>query len=121
MEEALVDIVMKSISVVIHLVCDGMVSWVRSIGELCLTQIVDQWVYWLTNPPSEEELLNIKCLIAVFPGTNKNDGSIDPDINLRGHPSEGTEVSVEEEMKPRSVIGVFSLPLDRWDERFIYK
>ena len=35
--------------------------------------------------------------------------------------SEGTELSIEEYMKPQRVIGVLPLPLDRWYERIFWK
>ena len=52
MEEALDDIGMKYINVLIHMECDGEASWVKSLGESWTTQIVDQWVDWITNPSS---------------------------------------------------------------------
>ena len=49
-EEDLADIGIKSRNMVIHTKCGGKESWVRSLGELWPTQIVYQWVDWLTNP-----------------------------------------------------------------------
>ena len=49
-EEDLSDIGMKTINVVIHMECYGEASWVKLLVEVCLTQTVDQWVDWLTNP-----------------------------------------------------------------------
>ena len=49
-EEALDDIGMKSINVVINMECDGEAYWVKSLGELWTNQSVDQWVVWITNP-----------------------------------------------------------------------
>ena len=49
-EEALADIGIKIINVVIHMECDGESSWVKSLGELWPTEKIYQWVYWLTNP-----------------------------------------------------------------------
>ena len=40
---------------------------------------------------------------------------------VMGTTSEGTEGSVEEDMKPKEVIGVFYLPLKRWDEIILWK
>ena len=51
--------------------CDGEASWEKSLGELWPTQSVDQWVDWLTNPSSGEELHNIDWIIALFPSTKK--------------------------------------------------
>ena len=66
--------------------CNGKESWVRSLGEVWPNQIVDQWIYWLTNPPSVEELPNMYWLITVLHGTKKNDGMIDPEIKSWGQP-----------------------------------
>ena len=85
-EEDLDDIGMNSIKAVIHLECDGKSSWTRSLGELRPTQSEDQWVDWITNPPSGEEVPNIDWLIAVFPSTKKNDGRPDPRIKSWGQP-----------------------------------
>ena len=49
-EEALEDIGMKTINVGINMDCVGEASWVKSLGEVWPTQIVDQWVDWLTKP-----------------------------------------------------------------------
>ena len=59
---------MKSRKVVINMECDGKAYFVVSLGELFTIQTMDQWVDWLTNPPSGEELPNINWLVAVFPG-----------------------------------------------------
>ena len=59
MEEDLDDIGMKTRNVVIHMECDGEASWVKSLGEVWPTQSLDQWVDWLTNPSSREEVPNI--------------------------------------------------------------
>ena len=48
-EENLADIGMKARNVVICMECDGEESWVKSLGEVCPTQSVDQWVGWLTK------------------------------------------------------------------------
>ena len=53
-EEALDDIVMNPRKVVIHMECDGKAYWVRSLGKVRPTKSVDQWVDWLTKPPSEK-------------------------------------------------------------------
>ena len=79
-EGALADIGMKTINVVIHMECYGEVSLVKSLVEVWPTQSVDQWVDWLTNPSSVEEVPNIDWLISVFPVANKNCGLTDPDI-----------------------------------------
>ena len=79
-EEALNDIGMKARNVVIHMECDGEELWVKLLGEVCPTQGVDQWVDWLTSPSSVEEVPNTNWLIAVLPGTKKNDGSLDSGI-----------------------------------------
>ena len=71
-EEALDYIEIKSRKAVIYLECDGKASWVRSLGEVRPTQNVDKWVDWLINPPLEEEVTNIKWIIAVFHGSKKN-------------------------------------------------
>ena len=39
-----------------------------------------QWVDWITNPSSGEDVPNTDWIIAVFTGTKKNDGMPDPDI-----------------------------------------
>ena len=70
-EKHLADIIIKSVNVVINMKCNGMASWVSSLGEVWPTQSVDQWVYWITNPPSREDVPNIDWLIAVFPVTSK--------------------------------------------------
>ena len=49
-EEALYNIGMKTINVVIHIECDGDASWVNFLGEVWPNQSLDQWVDWLTNP-----------------------------------------------------------------------
>ena len=85
-EEALADNGMKSRKVVVNLECDRKSSCVRSLGEVWPTQIVDQWVDWLTNPPSGKDLPKSYWLVAVFLGTNKNDGTPDPDIKSLGQP-----------------------------------
>ena len=85
MEEALDNIAMKTRNVVIHMECDGEAYWVKSLGEVWPTQGVDQWVDWLTNPSSEEELPNIDWLIAVLPSTKKNNGIPEPDIKSWVH------------------------------------
>ena len=74
MEEALNDIRMKSRSMVIRVDCAGEASWVKFLGEVWTTKSVDQWLDWITNPSSVEEVPNIYCIIDVFPGTKKNDG-----------------------------------------------
>ena len=79
-EEALDDIGMKAINVVINMECDGEAYWVKSLGELWTTQSVDQWVVWITNPSSVEEVPNTDWLISVLPFTKKNDRSPDPGI-----------------------------------------
>ena len=79
---------MKSIKVVINMECDGKASWVRSLVEVCQTQSVDQWVDWITKPPSGEEVTNIDCLITVLYSTNENYGIPDPSINSWGQPVE---------------------------------
>ena len=61
--------------------CGAEASWVNLIGELWPTQSVDQWVDWITNPSSGDEVLNIVWIISVFPVTKKNDVSPDPGIN----------------------------------------
>ena len=58
-EEALSDIGMKAINVEIHMDCDGEASWLELLGEVQPTQSVYQWVGWLTNPSSGEEVPNI--------------------------------------------------------------
>ena len=63
----------KSGKVVINLEYDGKTSYVRSLVAMWPTQSVYQCIYCITNPPSEEEVPNTDCIIAVFPGTNKND------------------------------------------------
>ena len=72
LEKDLVGNGMKSRNLVIHMECDGEASWVLSLKILCPTQSLDQWVGWITYPPLVEEILNIDCLILVFPDTNKN-------------------------------------------------
>ena len=62
-EEDLADIGMKTINVVINMECDGEAYWVKSLGELRTNQRVDQWVVWITNPSSVEEVPNTDCLI----------------------------------------------------------
>ena len=47
---------------------------------------MDQWVDWITNLPSGKEPHNINWLIAVFPGTKKNDRRLDPGIKSWGKP-----------------------------------
>ena len=86
MEEDLDDIGIKTRNVVIHMECYGESSWVNSLGEVWPTQSVDQWVDYLTNLPSGEEVPNIDWIIAVFPGTNKNNGSSDPGIRSWAEP-----------------------------------
>ena len=73
-EEALNDIRMKSRSMVICVDCAGEASWVKFLGEVWTTKSVDQWLDWITNPSSVEEVPNINWFISVFPGTKKNDG-----------------------------------------------
>ena len=80
-EEALVDIRMNSIKVVIQIYFDGKASWVISLGALWPTQSVYQWAYWITNPSSVDESPNINYLVAVFSGTNKNESRTDSGIN----------------------------------------
>ena len=73
-QEALYDIGMKSIKMVIYMECDGKSSWVRSLVEVWPNQSVDQWVDLITNPPSGEEVPNIELIIDILPGTNKKTG-----------------------------------------------
>ena len=80
MEDALADIGKKTRNVVISMEFDGEESWLKSLGEVCPTYSVDQWVDWLTNPSSEEEVPNIDYLIAVFHGNKKNYMRPDPEI-----------------------------------------
>ena len=80
------DIGMKTRNVVIHMECDGDSSWVKSLGEVWPTQSVDQWVEWLTNTSSGEEVPKIDWLIAVFPGTKKDVGIPYPYIKSWEHP-----------------------------------
>ena len=68
MEEDLADILMKSRKVVIHMDCGGKVSWVRSLGEVLTSKIVDQWMYWLINSSSVEEVPSIYCIITLITG-----------------------------------------------------
>ena len=51
-EEALADIGMKTINMVIHMEFDGEAYWVKSLGEVWSTQSVDKWVDWLNNQSS---------------------------------------------------------------------
>ena len=85
-EEALVNIGMNSEKVVIDMECGVKVYWVRFLGEVCPTQILYQCVYWLTSPPSVEEVSNIDCPVAVFLSAKKKCGSKDPDIKSWGQP-----------------------------------
>ena len=39
-----------------------------------------QWLDFITNPQSGEEVPNIYWLVTVFPGNTKNYGRIDPDV-----------------------------------------
>ena len=55
----LADIGMKSRNVVIYMEWDGEATWVKLLGEVRPTQSVDQWVDWITNPSSVEEVPNI--------------------------------------------------------------
>ena len=43
-EEVLADIGTKSRKLVVFLECDGNTYWLSSLGEVCPTQSVDQWV-----------------------------------------------------------------------------
>ena len=86
MEGALVGIGMKTINVVIHMDCGGEASWVKLLGEVWPNQSVDQWVDWLTNPSSVEELPNIDWRIAVFPVAKKNYWRTDLDIKSWAKP-----------------------------------
>ena len=79
-EEALDDIGMKAINMVIHMEFDSDSSWVISLRKVWPTQSLDKWVNWLNNPSSGEEVPNIEWLTAVFPGTNRNYGRPDPGI-----------------------------------------
>ena len=54
-EEDLADIGMKSRNVVIHMVCDGEESWIKTIGEVWPTPSVDKWLDSLTKPSPGEE------------------------------------------------------------------
>ena len=49
-EEALADIGMKDINIVIHMDFYGEASWVKYLGELWKTHIVDQLLDCITNP-----------------------------------------------------------------------
>ena len=51
-EEDLFDIVMRSRKMVIHMECYVKAYWVMYIGGVWPTQSVDQWLNWLTKPPS---------------------------------------------------------------------
>ena len=62
-EEDLADIIMKTRNVVINMECDGGASWVKSLGEVWPNQSVDQWMDWITNPSSVEEVPNIDWII----------------------------------------------------------
>ena len=86
LEEDLDNIGMKTRNVVIHMECDGEASWVKLLGEAWPTQSVDQRVDWLTNPSSGEEVPNNDWIIAVFPGTKKNDGRLDMEIKSWVYP-----------------------------------
>ena len=81
MEGALADIGMETRNLVIHMECDGEASWVKSLGEVCPNQSVDQWMDCITNTSSGEEVPNIDFLIAVFSRTKKNDGR--PDLYIK--------------------------------------
>ena len=72
----------KNRNVVIHMECGGEPSWLKSLGEVWPNQILYQWLYWITNPSSVEEVLYIYWLVVVFPSTKKNYGIPDPDIKL---------------------------------------
>ena len=71
-EKRTTNIGIDDIKVVICMDCDGDKPWVMILGELPPTQSLDQWVYWITNQSSGEEVPNIDWLISVFPDTNKN-------------------------------------------------
>ena len=86
MGEAFSDFGMKTRNVVIHMECDGEASWLKFLGDVWPIQSVDQWVNWLTNPSSGEEITNTNWLIVVFPVTKKNDGRPDPDIKSWAQP-----------------------------------
>ena len=85
MEEALADIVVKSINVVTNMEFDCEASWVRSLEEIRPTQIVDQWLDWLTNTSSGDESPNIDWLVELLLGTKKHDTRIDPGIKPWSH------------------------------------
>ena len=85
-EEDMADIGIKSKDMVIHLECDEKVSWVGSLGDVRQTQIVDQWVDWITKPPLVEELPNTKRIIAVLTGIKKKYSRAEPEIKSWGQP-----------------------------------
>ena len=60
--------------------CDGEEYWVKFLGEVSTTQILDQLADWSTNPSSGKEVPKINWIISVFPSTKKNNGSPEPSI-----------------------------------------
>ena len=71
---------------VIRMECDGELLWVKLLREVLPTQNVYQWLYWITNPSSGDGVHNIDWIIAVFPGTKKNDRRKEPDIKSWAQP-----------------------------------
>ena len=55
-----------------------------SLGDVRQTQIVDQWVYWITKPPLVEELPNTNRIIVVLTGIKKNYSRAEPEIKSWG-------------------------------------
>ena len=92
---------------------------VRSIGEVFPNQSVDQLVCFLTNPPSGEEVTNIYWLIAVFPGTKKNDRRIEPGIKSWVKPVKALKNILSNRCNMKRYLD-FSLLFVRWYEIILW-
>ena len=74
---------------------------------------MDQWVDWLTNTSSVEEVPNIYWLISVFPGNKKNDGTPDPDIKSWAQP---VKAMMDLLKKSCNLKGSLVFPPYRWSD-----
>ena len=110
-DEALTDIVTKYRNVVINLECDGKAYWMKLIVEVWPIQRVDQWVDWITNPPSGEEVPNTDRIISMLPGTKKNNGRQDLVIKSRGKPVKALKDLLRKIFNLKVSLVFFYLPL----------
>ena len=85
-EDSLADVGTNARRVVFCLERDCKADFIRSLGQLSITHIVNQSVECLTRPSSWKQVLNIDFLILILRGIKRNNINPDPDIKSWSQP-----------------------------------